>query len=264
MASFAVCSVDSDAVAAAPAAAVTLANKLAGVTATSSKALTGVAIAGNCIASIVLLIPIFTFVVPVVKAHNLQGRNPFAFLSMTFGCIVWIIFVVPSMPKSLPVLTVNGIGVVIQAAYLAFFLWYAGAVLRRRTIKQLLGMLAVAAVLATLMIVLVKVTKVSSPKFLGIIAATFSTASFLVTMVMDILAIKDNRRSLHIVQLGSNLANAIIWTIYGFMNNPVSAIVLVPNITGIATTAVQIIAKVTFCICRLNQNQGRPAAASSA
>ncbi|XBI83026.1 hypothetical protein VPH35_091588 [Triticum aestivum] len=196
MASYGVASFDDSltAAAAAPTAAVSLKTKIAGTKATSSKAMTEMAIAGNVWASLVLLVPIFTFVIPVCKVKSVQGRNALGFLSMILGCAAWIVFAIPSMPGSLPVLVVNGVGILIQAAYIALFLWFASAVVRRRTIKQLVFVVAVSVVLALLMVVLVLVTKVCSPKVFGVVAATYSTGLFVVSMAMDM--VKDSRISL--------------------------------------------------------------------
>ena len=71
---------------------------------------------------------------------------------------------------------------------MSLFLCIVGVVMRRRTVKQLVVVVAFFALLALLMVVFMLVTKVCIPKVFGIIATTYSTAMFIIAMIMDIVS----------------------------------------------------------------------------
>ncbi|KAF7050544.1 hypothetical protein CFC21_058899 [Triticum aestivum] len=249
MASFGVSALDANAAgaAAAPASALTVGDQVAfGKPAASSTALTAVGIVGNITAVLVLAIPYFIFVKPVRKAKSVGAWKPYGFVMMLTNCMFWILFALPAFKHSLLVLGVNAAGVVIQGVYIAVYLWYAPAPSRRTTVKLLLGVLAICTVLAVLVIWFVMVKKVWSIRFMGVIASSFTTLMFVVGLVADMMELEEGRAGQIVFQLVVNMMNAAIWTSFGFLSAPANAFVVVPNVLGVACTAVDMAARLIY------------------
>jgi solute carrier family 50 protein (sugar transporter) len=107
-----------------------------------------VGIVGNVISFGLFLSPVPTFW-GIIKKKDVEEFSPVPYLATIFNCMLWVFYGLPLVhPNSTLVITINGIGLAIEAAYLVTFLLYAPN-------RKRLWVLAVLAAEAVLMAALV-------------------------------------------------------------------------------------------------------------
>ncbi|KAM0921194.1 hypothetical protein ACQ4PT_007082 [Festuca glaucescens] len=84
-----------------------------------------VGIVGNVISFGLFLSPVPTFW-GIIKKKDVEEFSPVPYLATIFNCMLWVFYGLPLVhPNSTLVITINGIGLAIEAAYLVTFLLYA-------------------------------------------------------------------------------------------------------------------------------------------
>lgn len=62
----------------------------------------------------------------ICKAKDVEGFKPDPYLATLLNCMLWVFYGIPIVhPNSILVVTINGIGLVIEAAYLTIFFLYS-------------------------------------------------------------------------------------------------------------------------------------------
>ncbi|KAF6991414.1 hypothetical protein CFC21_008500 [Triticum aestivum] len=96
-----------------------------------------VGIVGNVISFGLFLSPVPTFW-RIIKAKDVEEFKPDPYLATLLNCMLWVFYGLPIVhPNSILVVTINGIGLVIESAYLIIFFIYA----TRNTRLKMLGVL---------------------------------------------------------------------------------------------------------------------------
>ncbi|VAI60053.1 unnamed protein product [Triticum turgidum subsp. durum] len=101
-----------------------------------------VGIIGNVISFGLFLSPVPTFW-RICKAKDVQEFKPDPYLATLMNCLLWFFYGLPIVhPNSTLVLTINGIGLVIEGAYIIIFIIYAakntrGKVIRTKSVEYM-------------------------------------------------------------------------------------------------------------------------------
>uniref|UniRef100_R7VYL9 Protein RUPTURED POLLEN GRAIN 1 n=1 Tax=Aegilops tauschii TaxID=37682 RepID=R7VYL9_AEGTA len=145
-----------------------------------------VGIVGNVISFGLFLSPVPTFW-RIIKAKDVEEFKPDPYLATLLNCMLWVFYGLPIVhPNSILVVTINGIGLVIESAYLIIFFIYA----TRNTRLKMLGVLAVEAlfmvgvVAGVLLVFFIYATRNTRLKMLGVLAVE---ALFMVGVVAGVL-----------------------------------------------------------------------------
>ncbi|KAK6920735.1 SWEET sugar transporter [Dillenia turbinata] len=86
-----------------------------------------IGIIGNVISFGLFASPIPTFE-KIIKNKSVGEFKPDPYLATTSNCMMWILYGLPVVhPDSILVITINGIGLVMEGAYLVVFLTYASS-----------------------------------------------------------------------------------------------------------------------------------------
>ncbi|VAH09927.1 unnamed protein product [Triticum turgidum subsp. durum] len=94
-----------------------------------------VGIVGNVISFGLFLSPVPTFW-RIIKAKDVEEFKPDPYLATLLNCMLWVFYGLPIVhPNSILVVTINGIGLVIESAYLIIFFIYATRNTRGKVIK---------------------------------------------------------------------------------------------------------------------------------
>lgn len=60
------------------------------------------------------------------KSKSVEEFKPDPYIATVLNCMFWVFYGMPFVhPDSTLIVTINGIGLVIELVYLAFFCWYA-------------------------------------------------------------------------------------------------------------------------------------------
>uniref|UniRef100_M8BNN4 Protein RUPTURED POLLEN GRAIN 1 n=1 Tax=Aegilops tauschii TaxID=37682 RepID=M8BNN4_AEGTA len=94
-----------------------------------------VGIIGNVISFGLFLSPVPTFW-RIYKAKDVEEFKPDPYLATLMNCLLWFFYGLPVVhPNSTLVLTINGIGLVIEGTYIIMFIIYAAKNTRGKVIK---------------------------------------------------------------------------------------------------------------------------------
>ncbi|XP_044435375.1 bidirectional sugar transporter SWEET6b-like [Triticum aestivum] len=97
-----------------------------------------VGIIGNVISFGLFLSPVPTFW-RICKAKNVEEFKPDPYLATLMNCLLWFFYGLPIVhPNSTLVLTINGIGLVIEGAYIIIFIIYATKNTRVLSVQKIL------------------------------------------------------------------------------------------------------------------------------
>lgn len=62
----------------------------------------------------------------IIKKKDVESFDPKPYLATVLNCLFWVYYGMPFVnPNSLLVITINGVGLVIELIYLCIFFWYA-------------------------------------------------------------------------------------------------------------------------------------------
>ncbi|KAJ4821406.1 Bidirectional sugar transporter SWEET [Rhynchospora pubera] len=211
---------------------------------------TAVGIIGNVISFGLFLSPMPTFHT-IVKKRAVEDFSPVPYLATLLNCMLWVVYGVPFVhPNSVLVLTINGIGIFIEALYIITFFIFAP----RRLRLKILGILG--AVLLFVGVVLGGVlggahTHDKRTQIVGILCVIFGTAMYasplsVIKLVIQTKSVKYIPFFLSFV----SFLNGLCWTAYSLLrfisiscNNQ---LLTIPNGLGALLAAVQLILYMTY------------------
>ena len=79
--------------------------------------------------------------IKICKKKSVEQYSPMPYLATLMNCLVWTLYGMPMVhPNSLLVITINGIGIVIELVYIVLFLVYCNG--RKERVKVVLVVLA--------------------------------------------------------------------------------------------------------------------------
>ncbi|XP_058226459.1 bidirectional sugar transporter NEC1-like [Rhododendron vialii] len=202
-------------------------------------------ILGNIIAFMVFLAPVPTFYT-IVKKKSSQGYESIPYLVALFSCMLWIYYAFVKT-NSMPIITINSVGCVLEITYIAIYIAYAPASVRMTTLKILgffnLGGFSLIAGFSYFF------TKgPNRVQLLGWIGLCFGVGVFVAPLSVMRTVIRTKSVEFMPFSLSFFLTlNAVAWFFYGFLKN--DFYIYLPNILGFAFGIVQMILYAFYKYC---------------
>ncbi|KAI5683467.1 hypothetical protein M9H77_04695 [Catharanthus roseus] len=204
---------------------------------------TVIGIIGNVISFFLFLSPVPTFVT-IWKAKSVQAFKPDPYLATILNCAMWTVYGLPFVkPDSILVLTINAIGLLIEAIYISIFLIYSDGAKRKKIVYFLLGEFIFWAI-----IFVITMAALHGPKrsyLVGIICLILNILMYAspLTVMRRVITTKSVKYMPFYLSL-ANFANGIIWFVYALLK--FDPFVLIPNGLGALSGAVQLILYATY------------------
>ncbi|XP_062219149.1 bidirectional sugar transporter SWEET15-like [Phragmites australis] len=186
-------------------------------------------ILGNIISLMVFLSPLPTFY-RVYRKKSTEGFQSTPYVVTLFSCMLWIFYAFLKSGAEL-LITINGVGCVIETAYIAMYLAYAPKASRVLTAKMLLGLNVGLFGLISLVTLLLSSKGTLRVHVLGWICVSVSLAVFAAPLSVMRLVIRTKSVEFMPFSLSFCLVlSAVIWFAYGALKKDV--FVAVPNVLG--------------------------------
>ncbi|XP_009609064.1 bidirectional sugar transporter SWEET5-like [Nicotiana tabacum] len=203
-----------------------------------------VGIIGNVISFFLFLSPVPTFI-KIWKVKTVMQFRPDPYVATVLNCAVWIFYGMPFVhPDSLLVITINGIGLVIELIYVSIFFIYSEWPKRRRIIIALIIEVIFVAIVIFVTLTFLHDTK-SRSMLVGILAVIFNILMYTspLTVMRRVISTKSVKYMPFFLSL-ANFANGCIWFAYAFLK--FDPYILVPNGLGALSGALQLILYATY------------------
>ncbi|CAN6251679.1 unnamed protein product [Urochloa humidicola] len=195
-------------------------------------------ILGNIISLMVFLSPLPTFY-RVFRKKSTEGFQSTPYVVTLFSCMLWIFYALLKSGSEL-LITINGVGCVIEAVYIAMYLAYAPRPARALTAKMLLGLNVGVFGLVALVTMLVSTKNGNSLRVhvLGWICVSVALSVFAAPLSIMRQVIRTKSVEYMPFSLSFFLVvSAVIWFAYGALKKDV--FVAFPNVLGFVFGLVQ-------------------------
>ncbi|CAN4086170.1 unnamed protein product [Withania somnifera] len=215
-----------------------------------------VGIIGNVISFFLFLSPLPTFV-KIWKAKSVMQFKPDPYVVTALNCAVWVFYGMPFVhPDSLLVVTINGIGLVIELLYVLVFFINAEWPKRRKIIIYLVVELILLAILIFVTLTFLHGTK-SRSMLVGVLAVIMNILMYAspLTVMRRVISTKSVKFMPFYLSL-ANFANGCIWFAYAFLK--FDPYILVPNGLGALSGAVQLILYAKYYKTTDWDDEGKP------
>ncbi|CAM0881608.1 unnamed protein product [Alopecurus aequalis] len=176
-----------------------------------------VGIIGNVISFGLFLSPLPT-VLKIVKRKDVEEFKADPYLATLLNCMLWVFYGLPVVhPNSILVVTINGVGLVVEAVYLVIFFIYSPNKKRLR----MLGVLAIEAVFMVIVVLCVLLAAHTHEKrsmIVGVLCIIFGTAMYAspLTIMGKVIKTKSVEYMPFLLSL-VNFANGCCWTAYALI-----------------------------------------------
>ncbi|CAM0948728.1 unnamed protein product [Alopecurus aequalis] len=176
-----------------------------------------VGIVGNVISFGLFLSPVPT-VWKIIKRKDVEEFLPDPYLATLLNCMLWVFYGLPIVhPNSILVVTINGVGLVVEAIYLIIFFIYSPNKKRLR----MLGVLAIEAVFMVIVILCVMLAAHTHEKrsmIVGILCIIFGTCMYAspLTVMGKVIKTKSVEYMPFLLSL-VNFINGSCWTAYALI-----------------------------------------------
>ncbi|XP_052489926.1 bidirectional sugar transporter SWEET4 [Gossypium raimondii] len=178
--------------------------------------------------------------IKIFKLKSVEEFKPDPYVATILNCAMWVFYGLPIVhPDSLLIITINGVGLVIEGVFVTIFFIFSNNKKRKRICFYLLIeiIFMVAVVLITL---LVFQTTQKRSMFVGILAIVFNIGMYtspltVMRMVIKTKSVKYMPFSLSLF----NFLNGVVWVIYALLKFDIN--VLIPNGLGTLSGLVQLI-----------------------
>ncbi|XP_048553840.1 bidirectional sugar transporter SWEET6b-like [Triticum urartu] len=198
-----------------------------------------VGIIGNVISFGLFLSPVPTFW-RIYKAKDVEEFKPDPYLATLMNCLLWFFYGLPIVhPNSTLVLTINGIGLVIEGAYIIIFIIYAA----KNTRWKMLGVLAIEAAFMAAVVAGVLVgahTHEKRSMIVGILCVIFGSIMYAspLTIMGKVIRTKSVEYMPFFLSL-VNFLNGLCWTGYALIKFDIY--ITIPNALGTIFGLIQLI-----------------------
>ncbi|XAR50164.1 hypothetical protein NMG60_11004418 [Bertholletia excelsa] len=203
-----------------------------------------VGVVGNIISFFLFLSPIPTFY-RIWRAKSVQEFKADPYVATVLNCALWVFYGLPFVhPDSTLVVTINGIGLVIELIYLAIFFIYSNWPKRRKILIVLLVEIIFLAVVVVLTMTLLHTTKKRS-MLVGILCIILNIMMYVspLTVMRRVISTKSVKFMPFYLSL-ANLANGCIWLVYALLK--FDPYILIPNGLGAISGVAQLILYATY------------------
>jgi solute carrier family 50 protein (sugar transporter) len=200
---------------------------------------TAVGIVGNVISFGLFLAPVQT-ISKIVKKKDVEEFSPDPYLATLLNCMLWVLYGLPFVhPNSWLVVTINGIGLAIEAAYLITYFVFAPSKKRARVLA-VLGVEAVFMVAVVLGALLGAHTHERRSLIVGVLCAIAGSAMYAAPLTVMSKVVRTKSVEYMPVYLSLvGLVNGICWTAYALIKFDI--FITVPNAIGVLLSIAQLI-----------------------
>ncbi|GMI95446.1 VEGETATIVE CELL EXPRESSED1 [Hibiscus trionum] len=198
-----------------------------------------VGIMGNVISFFLFLSPVPTFI-KICKVKSVLDFKSDPYLATLLNCMMWMIYALPIVhPDSTLIITINGIGLVVESIYISIFFIFSNNKKRKRILLFLAIEFIFVAAVVVITLLLFKTTKRRS-MFVGILALIFNIGMYTspLTVMGMVIRTKSVKYMPFTLSLFS-LLNGIVWMTYALLKFDIN--ILIPNGLGCLAGIAQII-----------------------
>ncbi|XP_020268199.1 bidirectional sugar transporter SWEET6a-like isoform X2 [Asparagus officinalis] len=210
---------------------------------TAHQVRTVIGVIGNVISFFLFLSPVPTFVT-IWKKKAVEEFSAIPYLATLLNCMMWVFYGLPFVtPDSTLVVTINGIGLAMEAAYLLVYFIYAPKDKRLKVLGILAGELVFMASVAV-GVLLGAHTHHKRQLIVGVLCVIFGTAMYASPLSVMMLVIRT--KSVEYMPLALSLVgfvNGVCWTTYALIQ--FDLFVTIPNGLGAIFGAAQLV--LYFC-----------------
>ncbi|XP_066309173.1 bidirectional sugar transporter SWEET6a-like [Miscanthus floridulus] len=203
-----------------------------------------VGIIGNVISFGLFLSPAPTFW-RIWKARDVEEFKPDPYLATLLNCMLWVFYGIPVVhPNSILVVTINGIGLVIEAIYLTIFFIYSDGKKRKKAFA-ILAVEILFVVAVVLGVILGAHTHEKRSMIVGILCVIFGSMMYAspLTIMGKVIKTKSVEYMPFLLSLVSFL-NGCCWTAYALIR--FDLYVTIPNALGAFFGLIQLILYVWY------------------
>ncbi|KAL2492726.1 Bidirectional sugar transporter SWEET5 [Abeliophyllum distichum] len=212
------------------------------VNAETSRTIVG--IVGNVISFFLFLSPLPTFV-KIGKARSVQSFKPDPYVATVLNCAMWVFYGLPFVhPDSLLVVTINGVGFLIEITYVTIFFIFSNWAMRKKITIALMVELVFFLIVVFITMTFLHSTKARS-MLIGILCIIFNVLMYAspLTVMRRVISTKSVKYMPFFLSL-ANFSNGLIWFSYAFIK--FDPYVLVPNGLGALSGLIQLILYATY------------------
>ncbi|KAK4362364.1 hypothetical protein RND71_017605 [Anisodus tanguticus] len=203
-----------------------------------------IGVIGNVISFFLFLSPVPTFI-KIWKAKTVMQFRPDPYVVTVLNCAVWVFYGMPFVhPDSLLVITINGIGLVIELIYVTIFFTFADWPKRRRIVIVLIVEVILFAIIIFITLTFLHDTKTRS-MLVGILAVIMNILMYAspLTVMRRVIKTKSVKYMPFFLSL-ANFANGGVWFAYAFLK--FDPYILIPNGLGMISGILQLILYATY------------------
>ncbi|KAG5230136.1 hypothetical protein OIU77_007723 [Salix suchowensis] len=194
---------------------------------------------GNVISFLLFLSPVPTFV-KIIKEKAVKDFKSDPYVATLLNCAMWIFYGLPLIThNNTLVVTINGIGFVIECIYVAIFFIFSPGKKKTRIIVEL-----VIEVIFMAIVILITVfafhTSKTRAMFVGILCIIFNICMYSSPLTVMRMVIKTKSVKYMPFYLSlANFTNGLIWLIYGLLDFDINLVL--PNGLGALSGLIQLI-----------------------
>ncbi|KAJ6411728.1 hypothetical protein OIU84_008329 [Salix udensis] len=194
---------------------------------------------GNVISFLLFLSPVPTFV-KIIKEKAVKDFKSDPYVATLLNCAMWIFYGLPLIThNNTLVVTINGIGFVIECVYVAIFFVFSPGKKKTRIIVEL-----VVEVIFMAIVILITVfafhTSKTRAMFVGILCIIFNICMYSSPLTVMRMVIKTKSVKYMPFYLSlANFTNGLVWLIYGLLDFDINLVL--PNGLGALSGLIQLI-----------------------
>ncbi|XP_031484653.1 bidirectional sugar transporter SWEET5-like [Nymphaea colorata] len=198
-----------------------------------------VGVLGNAISFGLFLSPTPTFY-KIIKKGAVEDYSAMPYLATMLNCMLWCTYGLPMVhPHSLLVITINGIGLVVETIYLTLYLIYATTQQRVKVILIFLGECVFLAIVLYITLGVLHTYEKRST-LVGTLCIIFGTCMYAAPLsVMKLVVTTKSVEYMPFTLSFVSLINGVCWTLYSFL--PLDINILIPNGLGTLLALAQLI-----------------------
>ncbi|CAL5441178.1 unnamed protein product [Camellia sinensis] len=203
-----------------------------------------VGVIGNVISFFLFLSPVPTLF-KICKSKSVQEFKPDPYVATVLNCAMWIFYGLPVVhPDSILVVTINGVGLLIEIVYVLIFLTYSNWPKRKKILIALLVEVIFMAIVVFITMTFLHTTKARS-MLVGLLCIVFNIIMYTspLTVMRSVIKTKSVKFMPFYLSL-ANFCNGLVWLIYALLK--FDPYITIPNGLGALSGAIQLILYATY------------------
>ncbi|KAL7161621.1 hypothetical protein ACSBR2_042149 [Camellia fascicularis] len=181
----------------------------------------------------------------ICKSKSVQEFKPDPYVATVLNCAMWIFYGLPVVhPDSILVVTINGVGLLIEIAYVLIFLTYSNWPKRKKILIALLVEVIFMAIVVFITMTFLHTTKARS-MLVGLLCIVFNIIMYTspLTVMRSVIETKSVKFMPFYLSL-ANFCNGLVWLIYALLK--FDPYITIPNGLGVLSGAIQLILYATY------------------